>query len=70
MISLGQNIKDNRKKQKMTQEELAERLNVSISAISKWERGASEPEAKEVQELKEVWRKLKNEQKENKNSDQ
>lgn len=43
-INLAENIRIFRKQKNMTQEELAERLNVSVGVISKWERGASEPE--------------------------
>lgn len=43
-INLAQNLRELRKQKKMTQEELAERLHVSVGVISKWERGASEPE--------------------------
>lgn len=43
-IQLSNNLRTLRKERHMTQEELAERLNVSVGVISKWERGASEPE--------------------------
>ena len=36
---IGKFIQENRKKQKLTQEELAEKLGVSKNAVSKWERG-------------------------------
>lgn len=44
IIKLSDNLRKLRKENAMTQEELAERLNVSIGVVSKWERGASEPE--------------------------
>lgn len=43
-IRIASNLRNLRKQNNMTQEELAERLNVSLGVISKWERGASEPE--------------------------
>jgi len=41
--SLGQVLKDPRIQCKMTQEFVAERLNVSRQAVSKWENGSSDP---------------------------
>ena len=40
----GKFIAAQRKKKKMTQSELAEKLGVSINAVSKWERGISFPD--------------------------
>lgn len=48
---IGNFISENRKKQNMTQEELAEKLNVSKNAVSKWERGLNLPDASIMQEL-------------------
>lgn len=48
---IGKFITKNRKKQMMTQEELAEKLNVSKNAVSKWERGLNLPDASIMQEL-------------------
>lgn len=42
---IGMFISENRKKQNITQEELAEKLNVSKNAVSKWERGINLPDA-------------------------
>ena len=39
--SIGQIIKRLRKERDLTQEELAEQLNISAPAISKWENGDS-----------------------------
>ena len=44
MNDIGKRIKELRKKKDMTQERLAEYLNVSYQAISKWETGASSPD--------------------------
>lgn len=41
--SLGEVLKENRLRCNMTQELVAERVGVSRQAVSKWERGASEP---------------------------
>lgn len=41
---IGKNIQELRLKSKMTQFELAEKLNFSDKAISKWERGESSPD--------------------------
>ena len=42
MNHIGRRIKDLRKKKDMTQERLAEYLNVSFQAVSKWETGVSQ----------------------------
>jgi len=41
--SLGEAIKENRTRCKMTQEFVAESIGVSRQAVSKWESGASDP---------------------------
>ena len=41
--SIGQTIKKLRKERNLTQEELAEQLNVTAQAVSKWENGTSDP---------------------------
>ena len=43
-IPLGPNIRRLRVKHGMTQKELAEYLNVSMQAVSKWERGYAYPD--------------------------
>ena len=50
-MSLGDQIKALRKAQKMTQEQLAEYLNVSSQAVSKWETGASSPDVDTLPKL-------------------
>ena len=44
MMHIGSKIKELRKKNDMTQEKLAEYLNVSFQAISKWETGVAAPD--------------------------
>lgn len=44
MPHIGIKIKELRKKKDMTQEKLAEYLNVSFQAVSKWETGAASPD--------------------------
>jgi len=44
MTHIGLKIKELRKKRDMTQEKLAEYLNVSFQAVSKWETGAASPD--------------------------
>lgn len=41
---LAENIRENRKQKKLTQEGLAELMGVSVAAVSKWETGASVPD--------------------------
>ena len=43
IISLSQALKEQRTKNKMTQEFIAEALGVSRQAVSKWENGTSDP---------------------------
>lgn len=50
-VLLSQNIKANRKRLGMTQEQLAEVLNVSVGTVSKWENGSSAPDIEMIVEL-------------------
>lgn len=52
---LGQLIKKLRKQTNMNQEELANRLGVSISAISKWETGKNLPDIEKLTELSNIF---------------
>lgn len=52
---IGQNIQKLRLKSKMTQFELAEKLNYSDKTISKWERGESSPEPETMLELSKLF---------------
>ena len=44
MTNIGEKIKELRTKQKMTQEKLAQYLNVTVSAVSQWESGKTMPD--------------------------
>ncbi len=46
--TMGQIIKRLRKERNLTQEELAEQLNISAPAVSKWENGTSMPDISQV----------------------
>ena len=50
-MKFGENLKQIRKAKKMSQEELAERVNVSRQAVSKWENSESYPEMNNILEL-------------------
>ena len=45
-VKIGNFIKQKRKEKKITQSELAEKLNVTDRAISKWENGRGMPDFK------------------------
>ena len=48
---LAENIRSYRKDLGLTQEQLAEKLGVTLGAVSKWERGGSEPDLGIIMEL-------------------
>lgn len=48
---IGKFISVSRKNKNLTQEQLAEKLGVSINAVSKWERGLNLPDASLMKEL-------------------
>lgn len=53
--SLAENIRKYRKSLGFTQEQLAERLGITLAAVSKWERGSSEPDLAYIMDLAEVF---------------
>lgn len=55
-LIVAQNITDLRRKNNMTQAELAERLNYSDKAISKWERGESLPDVTVLKSIADIFR--------------
>lgn len=54
-VKLGDNIKRFRKNAKMTQEQLAETMGVSVSAVYKWESGQASPELRLVLEMADLF---------------
>ena len=54
-MSLGNNLLDLRKKKGMSQEELAEKLNVSRQTISKWETDQSQPDFDKIKPICELF---------------
>lgn len=52
---IAKNISDLRKKHKLTQLELAEKLNYSDKAVSKWERGESVPDVAVLKRISELF---------------
>lgn len=53
--NLAENIHAYRKEMGLTQEQLAERLGVTLGAVSKWERGSSEPDLAYIMDLAELF---------------
>ena len=54
-MKFGDNLKLLRKNKKMSQEELAERMNVSRQSVSKWETGEAYPEINNILQLCKVF---------------
>lgn len=54
-MTLGEQITELRKQKKISQEELAEALQVSRQAISKWENGLSNPDTENLIRLAEIF---------------
>ena len=50
-IKIGKFISEKRKEINLTQEQLAEKLNISKNAVSKWERGLNLPDVSIMQDL-------------------
>ena len=55
MTAVGENIKNIRKKLGITQEELAEKINVTRQAVSNWENGKTEPDLETISSIAEVF---------------
>ena len=53
--NLAENIRRYRKRLGLTQEQLAERLGITLGAVSKWERGSSEPDLSYIMDLAELF---------------
>lgn len=54
-MDLGKKIKENRLRCNLTQEHLAEQLNVTAQAVSKWESNASMPDIMLLPELSSIF---------------
>jgi len=54
-MSIGENIKKLRKKNKMMQSELAQALNISHATVSSWEVGRTEPKMTMIEQLCEIF---------------
>ena len=54
MKSIGETISSLRKKKGMTQNELAEKMNVTDKAVSKWERDLSCPDINTISKLADI----------------
>lgn len=54
-MSLSENLQNLRKIKNMSQEELAEKLNVSRQAVSKWESGSGYPETEKIISICEIF---------------
>lgn len=55
-MKFGENLYNLRKKEKMSQEKLAEKVGVSRQSVSKWETGESYPEMNRILELCKIFR--------------
>ncbi len=55
MNVVNTSIKELRKKKNMTQDELAEKLNVTRQAVSNWENGKTQPDVETLTQLAEVF---------------
>ncbi|MBR5309698.1 MAG: helix-turn-helix transcriptional regulator [Oscillospiraceae bacterium] len=55
MTKIGDNIKKVRTKSGMTQEELAEKINVTRQAISNWENGKTEPDIETLTKIAQIF---------------
>lgn len=51
MEQIGRRIADHRKKQNMTQQDLADQLGVTYQAVSNWERGLSVPDVLRLKDI-------------------
>lgn len=50
-MKFGDNLRNLRKSKKLSQEDLAEKMNVSRQSVSKWETGDAYPEINNILEL-------------------
>lgn len=52
-MNIGENIKQMRKRNNLTQKELADKLNISYQAVSSWEHNRTEPSMGTIERLAE-----------------
>ena len=55
MTSVGKNLKNIRKKNNLTQDELAEKLSVTRQAVSNWENGKTEPDIETLTKIAQIF---------------
>ena len=55
-MEIGNKIQELRKKNGMSQEELAEKIGVARQTISKWELGETSPDLKQAKELSKIFK--------------
>ena len=55
MTSVGKNLKNIRKKNNITQDELAEKLSVTRQAVSNWENGKTEPDIETLTKIAQIF---------------
>ena len=53
-LEFGKRISDLRNEKKLTQSELAEKLNVSTQAVSKWETGVGFPDIQTIPQISHI----------------
>ena len=58
-MKIGNKIAELRKRDSLSQEELAEKLGVARQTISKWEIGETSPDLKQAKELSNIFNKPK-----------
>ena len=58
-MRLGQKITELRKKNNLSQEGLAEKMNVSRQAVSKWENGVTKPSTDMLYKLADFSKKIR-----------
>ena len=54
-MKFGENLYNLRKSSKMSQEKLAEKMDVSRQSVSKWENGESYPEMEKIMKLCDIF---------------
>lgn len=53
-LSIGENIRNYRKKNDLTQEVLADRLGVTYQSVSRWEKGSTYPDLELLPAISEI----------------